>query len=149
MNRTTRTLLIVLLFSGVSIVALGWIAGRYGALLDERSAAGTASGAATSAESTLAAFIRVRSELREAIDPEGDGPPAQVVAERMPELLDRRRAALDSAGLADADYERVRKVYRKWRRRTMRAGEPLALHLERNRVQLEAVDLGAYETVDL
>jgi hypothetical protein len=148
MSRTTRTLLIVLLFGGVAVVALGWVAGRYNAILEKRDET-TVAGPAASHDAQVKAFIRVRTALLREIDPEGDGPPKQVSTDRMPELLERRDTALNAAGLATEDYLHVRSVYRDWRRRNMSAGEPLALPLERHRAQLEAVNLGPYESADL
>ena len=164
MNPQSRTILVLVLLGGGSVVALGWLAGRYGALLQQGGAPPPVSAQRVEGDSTAApgqrqrseqalaevgAFIRVRSELRRAIHPEGDGPPGRVDRAALPGLLELRARALVDAGMERGQYLRVRGVYRDWRRKQLRAGEPLALALERNRAQLEAIDLGPYEALDL
>jgi hypothetical protein len=95
------------------------------------------------------AFIRVRAELRRAIDPDGAGPPDQADDTVLAALLELRAGALEAAGMDRDEYLRVRKVYHDWRQRALRAGEPLALPLERRRDSLNEVDLGPYEALDL
>jgi hypothetical protein len=149
----SRSLLVIVLLGAAAVVALGWIAGRYSALIDEREerspAATEAAADRRTAEETVEAFIRVRAELRRAIDPDGAGPPDQADDTVLAALLELRAGALEAAGMDRDEYLRVRKVYHDWRQRALRAGEPLALPLERRRDSLNEVDLGPYEALDL
>lgn len=153
MSPQSRTLLVTVLLGAGAVVALGWIAGRYSALIEQRErqppATTRAEADRRASERAVEAFIRVRAELRRAIDPDGEGPPDQIDDTALPELLELRARALEAAGMEQVEYLRVRNVYHDWKRRKLRAGEPLALPLERRRDSLNEVDLGPYEALDL
>lgn len=132
MSRESRTLAIVLGMALAALAALGYVADRYGRMIGSR-----ASGKPADVE----AFIVVRKAMREAI-PAGDGPPD---AAALKVVRDR---ALERAGMPLERYVSIRAGYRSWRRGRLAAGT-LANAFDVRRSQLDRVDLGRYEPLDL
>jgi hypothetical protein len=154
MSREARTLLVLGLMSLVAVVVLGGMAHRYQKALERRDdtpATVTHRGGPWAARSPqrvqdpravdeLDAFLRVRRALRNAID---RGATGEAV------LREIRAEALVQIGLSGNDYLRVRELYRRWKSGGAGAANAQLRGLEQRRAELEAVDLGRYEALDL
>jgi len=157
MNREARTLLLLGLIALVAVVALGGLAQRYRKAFErrDRTTATFANRVTSTPESvprrlqpgtgvaeldTLDAFLRVRRSLRSAIDGGTTGEPA---------LREVRARTLVETGLSGEAYLEIRGLYRRWKAGGGGLAEEQARRLERLRGELEAVDLGRFEALDL
>lgn len=141
MSREARTLLVLGLMSLVAVVVLGGMAHRYEKALERRDdtpATATHRGGPWADE--LDAFLRVRRALRNAID---RGATGEAV------LREIRAEALVQIGLSGDDYLRIRELYRRWKSGVAGPADAQLRGLEQRRAELEAVDLGRYEALDL
>ena len=157
MSREARTLLVLGLMSLVAVVVLGGMAHRYQNALERRdeSTATVANRVGSRSESAprrlrsstgvaeidrLDAFLRVRSALRSAIDGGTTDEPA---------LREVRARKLVETGLSGEEYLELRGSYRRWKSGGVGLAEAQARRLEERRAELEAVDLGRFEALDL
>lgn len=151
MSREARTLLLLGLMSLVAVSVLGGMARHYQKALEGRddTPATVADRVAARdpqrvqdhrAVNELDAFLRVRRALRNAID---RGATGEAV------LREIRAEALLQIGLSGDDYLRTRELYRRWRSGGDGLADAQLRRLEQRRAELEAVDLGRYEALDL
>jgi hypothetical protein len=131
-----------------AVVVLGYMAERYGRLLDP--SARSASGARAAdlpirpeeAPAQVEAFIAVREAMRAEMDSAADEAPDAEA------LLRVRDEALSSVGMAGVRYATLRAGYRQWLRGRLPQGA-LAEAFELRRARLERAALGRYEPLDL
>jgi hypothetical protein len=131
-----------------AVVALGYMAQRYGRLLDPGvRTAGEARPVDVAippeeAPAQVEEFVAVREAMRAEIDVAQDEAPDPDA------LLRVRDEALSSAGMAGEHYATLRAGYRQWLRGRLPQGT-LADAFEVRRTRLERASLGRYEPLDL
>ena len=136
MHHTTRTLSILGTIAIGGVVALGYGAHRYSRVLERRLPEDGP------VRAQVEAFIAVRRGMRAAIDAAGTG------ARPVEGLLAARERALAVGPLDTRAYDELRRAYRAWRAGRLRASAPLGAAFERQRRELDRVDLGVYESLD-
>ena len=148
MSLQTRTLVIMLVMAVGAVVALGYMAQRYGRLLEPgiRTGGGTRPADVAirpeEAPAQVEGFLAVREAMRAEIDAATDEAPDPDA------LLRVRDKALSSGGMAPERYATLRAGYRQWLRGRLPQGT-LADAFEVRRTRLERSSLGRYEPLDL
>ena len=144
MSRQARILLLIALLGVGSVVVLGIMAERYGAIVTRQELKQTGEISAAEAERQVAAFLAVRRRLRRIFE-EQQSAGARQLRESLRQSFDR---ALGDVNIERADFMRIERLYRAYSSGEERGPEVYAKGFEQGIGDPREIDLGPYDLLD-
>jgi len=157
-------LLLMVIVSIGSVVALMLLAQRYNSILGKRTiteetsvegqlvpdiATDSFELSVTQTLRSIDDFIQVRQILQAVIEGQAGGESQQEAPDVEERLEASRKAALSGQGMGEADYRQLSLFYRQWKAGRTALSPILLEAFERRREELAEIDLGEYETQGL